>query len=477
MTRRITHTDTWRVCVIVGLFGGLAPASSDVIDLPFEGVVVQEMVRVRAGAGYQFYVVGELRSGDRVRVDEVIAGWFKIVPPPKTFSFVSKAFVDTQGEEGKVGVISKDRTPIWSASVNGPAESYRRQLDLMKDDSVQVVGEVGSYYRIRPPKNTFVFVSPGSVRPASKADLTTQGGAGSSVKQQEPATPPSSVVDSQATGTTLQSPLLLQGTTPHDIQSASPSLVTADPALISPLGSDVSASDHGENAIATNTCRSEAIQAGEPASVPNVAREGEKLAKLGSGTGRVQEPVREAVRDTEEALLAALEQPLEEQPLDDLLARYNRLAEDPALPSSDQRIVRARLAHLNRNLQLAAVLEEIARVRSELTPPESVQPAAPASPGYGAVGQLLASGVYDGGALPRLYRLVEPSVMRTIVYVRPGPALDPKKSLGNFVGLVGQIREDPVSHQRVMEVERVDVLEPTGVSANAPGRHVQTGSN
>ena len=459
MTRRITHTDTWRVCVIVGLFGALAPASSDVIDMPFEGVVVQEMVRVRAGAGNQFYVVGELRSGNRVRVDEVIAGWFKIVPPPKTFSFVSKAFVDTQGEEGKVGVISKDRTPIWSASVNGPAESYRRQLDLMKDDTVRVVGEVGSYYRIRPPKNTFVFVPPGSVRPASKADLATQGGAGPSVKQQEPATPPS-VVDSQAPGTTLQSPLLLQRTTPHDNQSTSPSSATADPAPTSPLGSDVSASDQGE-----------------PASVPNVAREGDELAKLGSGTGRMQEPVSEAFRDTEQALLAALEQPLEEQPLDDLLARYNRLAEDPALPLSDQRIVRARLAHLNRNLQLAAALEEIARVRSELTPPECVQPAAPASPGYGAVGQLLASGVYDGRALPRLYRLVEPSVMRTVVYVRPGPALDPKESLGNFVGLVGQIREDPVSRQRVMEVERVDVLEPTSVSANAPGRHVQTGSN
>ncbi len=36
------------------------------------------------------------------------------------------------------------------------------------------------------------------------------------------------------------------------------------------------------------------------------------------------------------------------------------------------------------------------------------------------VGQLLASGVYNGDSGPRLFRLVEPASERTLAYVQPG---------------------------------------------------------
>ncbi|CAN0364880.1 unnamed protein product, partial [Ectocarpus sp. 4 AP-2014] len=69
-------------------------------DAPFTGVVTQNSVDIRSGAGLAFYVVGELGRNDVVRVEEVLFNntWYKIQVPQGIYSYVSKAFIDAQGD-------------------------------------------------------------------------------------------------------------------------------------------------------------------------------------------------------------------------------------------------------------------------------------------------------------------------------------------------------------------------------------------
>ena len=85
-------------------------------DTAFEGVVVEEGVKVRAGAGRTFYIVGSLKKGAKVHVGEVIFGWNKVAAPDGVFSFISKAFVDARGD-GSVGKVNRDKAPINAASL------------------------------------------------------------------------------------------------------------------------------------------------------------------------------------------------------------------------------------------------------------------------------------------------------------------------------------------------------------------------
>src|SRR5690606_10317945 len=98
-------------------------------EVPFTGQINQDNVTLRAGAGTPYYIVGQAGKGTRVVVAERIADWYKITPPPGIYSYVSKAFVDVRGD-GSTGTATQ-RLSSYAASVNGPGESYRRQLELL----------------------------------------------------------------------------------------------------------------------------------------------------------------------------------------------------------------------------------------------------------------------------------------------------------------------------------------------------------
>ena len=95
------------VALVVLAAAGLAVAQ----DVPFEGVVVQDDVQVRCGAGMRYYVVGTVAKGARVRVEEVFYGWNKIVPPQDVYSYISKAYVDAKGD-GKLGQVTADSQKV-----------------------------------------------------------------------------------------------------------------------------------------------------------------------------------------------------------------------------------------------------------------------------------------------------------------------------------------------------------------------------
>lgn len=138
---------------------------------PLKAMVVQGRVEMRAGAGRTFYCVGHLSRGTQVSVDEVVFGWYKIVPPAGTYSYVPKRALRLQGD-GQVGQVIDQRIAVMSGALKGPTESYRRQIDLLEGDTVRILGEEGDYYKIAPPPGAFVFLPPDSLRPLTEAEAT-----------------------------------------------------------------------------------------------------------------------------------------------------------------------------------------------------------------------------------------------------------------------------------------------------------------
>jgi len=474
---------------------------------PYTGVVIEDQVEVRAGAGRSFYDVGQASAGTLVTVDEVLYGWHKVSPPPGVFSYISKGFVNATGDGG-TGTVNRDRARVKAASVDGPGESFRQQIDLTVGDKVTIVGEDGSYYKIVPPQGAYVYLPPGSVRRATKAEIAAaaqQAGpepvtppadepaptadvvedAGDTaepdeptadvtgpvepIDEVEPVEPPTGNTD---TGT-IESPTdnrdvteITDGpiTEPTGTETtdatedatqtggvAGTETGTDDPidSGVADLPTDTAAKSGGEPATTTRKPRLEAAKG------MNVAAQSEQLKRL------------------EARLAEAGKQPLEQQPLGELLTAYRLIEEDSSLTEQDQQLVALRIAVLERNVQLVETLRKIDAARNPAdatadaaegsdeteAETEAEDEAQPDPVRYDAMGRLLASRVYDGNRLPRMFRLIDPTDMRTLAYVRPGGEVQPLKHLGRFVGIVGSKSPDPGLKLQVIEVERIDLLE------------------
>ncbi|MFW6336590.1 MAG: SH3 domain-containing protein, partial [Phycisphaeraceae bacterium] len=142
-------------------------------DTPFDAVVTDKQVEVRSGPGRAYYVVDKLERGDRVRVVQTLYDWSKIEAPASSFSYISQAFVNARGD-GSTGVINTNRQEVKAGSLQGPGVSYKTQVMLNRGDEVKILDTVGDYYKIEPPKNAFVYLPPGSLRPAGPQDEAPQ---------------------------------------------------------------------------------------------------------------------------------------------------------------------------------------------------------------------------------------------------------------------------------------------------------------
>jgi len=78
---------------------------------------------------------------------------------------------------------------------------------------------------------------------------------------------------------------------------------------------------------------------------------------------------------------------------------------------------------------------------AEASAAEALKPSANPQIGYDAVGQLKISTVYNGNALPSLYRLVDTNDA-LIAYVRPESLTSPAQWIGKLVGIQGDIEQD-----------------------------------
>ena len=397
-------------------------------DMPLKAVVVRDNTPIRAGAGRSFYVVGKLSQGMGVTVEEVVFGWHKIRPPEGTFSYISRAFVDAFGD-GQTGRINTHRAAVRTASINGPGESYRRQIDLLKGDTVQIVSEEGSFYKIIPPDGAYVFLPPGTVRDAA---LSTGPSADTAQNPQLKQTPPDEISGGLPNNRLISS----RAAVPGEISAA-------------PTSSDLSQASDPSTTAQELTRPSDTLIAPAAASTPMKDK---------------AKPVSEALIAAEKRFQETHTLPLEKQPLVELLKTYQALAQQTNLESTDLHIVAVRIAELKHRVQVADALRQIAAARKNIQSDLihevlNDERLAPPKQQYDARGLLETSGVYNGNALPQLFRIVEPTNNRIITYIRLRPGVDPSAYVGKYVGIAGPTVFDPALKLRLVEAQQLDVIQ------------------
>ena len=139
-------------------------------SFPWEGEVTGTNVRVRSGPGTGWYATTKLNTGDRVVVVKEERGWYHIVPPPGSFSYVDMEDVDRQAG-GRTGIVKRDGVSIRAGSEMAASKSTT-QLWVKKGQAVEIIGEVDGFFKITPPAGALLYISRDFVKPVAANQRT-----------------------------------------------------------------------------------------------------------------------------------------------------------------------------------------------------------------------------------------------------------------------------------------------------------------
>lgn len=369
----------------------------------FAGEITANNVHVRSGPREGDYATIKLDRGDTVTVVGIKFDWLKILPPETSFSYVSKAFVQQYGD-GSRGRVTKNDLSVRAGS-NLTSLKSQVQTKLMEGDEVEIIGEQDEYFRIKPPAGAYLYVRKDFVRPIRPLGTNPDTGA-----------------------TTADQPVA-RDTTP----------LATDPLDDQP----VPQADSGTTADAGTEADTAAPQS------PDAAAAGTKFNAL------------------EQQFRQISAQPLDEQPIESMLAEYNALASGTALPESMRRIAESRANALKVRLEAKQELEAIRAEHAEIQARRQALQAEQAELEqrlaqnaitiYTAVGTLRPSSLQVSPE--RLYRLTDPTNGRTLIYIRSNdPAI--AGQVGQFIGVRGQTFNDTTINANVITptvVEAVDM--------------------
>ena len=394
----------------------------------FEGEVNANAVYVRSGPSDNDYATTKLDKGAKVIV--VGAGkfdWLKILPPEGSFCYVAKAYVEKRGD-GKLGRVTNALNVRVGSQLLPMKTKVAAKLEPGQD--VQIVGEQDEYFKIKPPQNVYLYINKQFVEPVRRVDvpgLPTDG--------ETTARGPAPQTDAAAPTAGATPPVAAGGATPDPVERP-----TADPTR--PTGA----------AIADPIARDPAIASAGPTTQPAQTAAADTTPVTPTTQPAALAVAVELEFDQLETRLKEVSAlPVQQQPVPELLAGYEKLAASELLPESMRRVAEYRVATLkvhneNRELILAherdrqnreAALLALKREGEELADRMK-------STGivfYTAVGTLRPSSLQTGGE-GTLYRLTDPVTGRTLVYIR---STDPKmvSMMGLFVGVQGEVFDDP----------------------------------
>lgn len=130
------------------------------LTFPYVAQVTSNDVYVRCGPGTNYYPCGKVNKTNRVIVVATKFGWSHIVPPPGSFSWVSKQYVTVDRDNWTVGMVTGDSVRVYAGSeYREPIHCDTVQLHLNKGDKVKLTGfEQADYYRITPPADAYLWI-------------------------------------------------------------------------------------------------------------------------------------------------------------------------------------------------------------------------------------------------------------------------------------------------------------------------------
>jgi len=158
-----------------------ATGASAGLTFPYVAQVTADDVYVRCGPGTNYYPCGKVNATDRVTVVATKFGWSHIVPPPGSFSWISKQYVAVDQNNPGIGTVTGDSVSVYAGSeYREPIHCETVQLRLNKGDKVELTGvEEADYYKIVPPAGAYLWALTDYTRPLGPA-----GGSGTVVEYQ-----------------------------------------------------------------------------------------------------------------------------------------------------------------------------------------------------------------------------------------------------------------------------------------------------
>ena len=419
--------------------GADAPAATpDVPNAPFNfiGEVSANNVYVRSGPSDSYYPTMKLNKGARITVRGSKFQYLKIEPPPGSFSYVGKAYVERRGD-GSVGRVTTAANVRTGSELNPMKTTVQTKLEPGTD--VKILGEQEEYYKIEPPPGAYLYVQKDFVAPVER--IVTQG---EQVAQSNPE----------------------QNTQQQTAPEAS--TPARDPTNTTGTIAEIATGNTGETRQAEPSSQQTPV-----AAAPNRP----PAAEGNASTTRPNETQPAATAEVrfeklEAEFEAASQRPVIDQPVEELLNSYQEVVNDEALPESLKRIADARIAALKVRKQTR---EEFAAVRKSQDEMEARRRALQAEREeleeqiqktnvefFAAVGTLRPSSLQQGPRGTTLYRLTDPDTGRTLVYVRSGD-----RAMGafvnQFVGVKGELVSDPLLRLRVITPSETKQVDPAKI--------------
>lgn len=142
---------------------------------PFTAVVDVSSAYVRSGPGARFYPTAKLERGTEVQVvRQDLGGWYMIVPPEGSFSWIRGEYVDDLGN-GR-GQLNTNNVVVRIGTVFGDEQSVEQrrlstgdQVQILETVTVQRDGQDVKMYKIAPPRGEYRWISGRDVIPADVA--------------------------------------------------------------------------------------------------------------------------------------------------------------------------------------------------------------------------------------------------------------------------------------------------------------------
>ena len=394
---------------------------------PVPCVVNADAVVVRSGGGENYYPTMKLDKGAKVTVVGHKFGWLKVIPPEGSFSYIGKAFVTRTGDGTKGSVNGTEVRVRAGSSLNEMVSIVQAQLNTGTE--VEIIGEKNEFFLIKPPAGAYLYISEKYLDPipqqAGGQVEVAQGNNGNANPGNvtPPVAPPSDTT-----------------TTPPPTDTATAGGNTATPNVETAAGGPTTNPTTGGDALAA-----------APTTQPLSA---------------------DAQFDALEVEFTAMSgKRIEEQPIDDLIASYQKLISGNELPESMKRIADVRVKMLGirneakKDYENSMAQQQEAIVRRKASDAEREELAEQIKKTdvtvYAAVGTLQTSSLQNGNAL--LYRLTDPETGRTIVYVRTNDATKYSAMIGKFVGVKGEVTTEANLSMKVLVPTDAKEVDPNAL--------------
>jgi uncharacterized protein YgiM (DUF1202 family) len=390
------------------------------------GVVNANAVYVRSGPSENDYATTKLDKGAQVTVVGERFNWLKIVPPPGSFCYVGKAFVNRAGN-GSIGQV----TGTLNVRIGSDQNQLKAKIGtkLEPGQKVEIIGEQDEYFLIKPPSDVYLYISRQFVDPVRQV-------------AQDVAKP--------------DAPAMPRDTSENDPGRTATTTAVTPPPEAGP----------GDATAAVPTTQESTTVAQQPPSGPAASQP--TAAALEAEFERLEIVYGEITQ-----------RPLEEQPVEELLEGYKKLAASNELPESMRRIcdfkagVLSNRAEIKKDLLGTRRVQEDFRQRAKALHGEQIDLENLVKRSqvhiYTAVGTLRVSSLQQGDQT--LYRLTDPANGRTVVYIR---ANDNRlgQYVGQFLGVQGTLEAESPLGLKVIAMETYEVVNPTKIGQSVAAQFV-----